>query len=72
MSMNICTINYCTQQFLIMYRPDNKRESSIHLDARLKVMMRGSLKAKLPPALTISSSNLRVLDPIGQGTCMSA
>ena len=29
--------------------------------------MRGSLTAKLPPVLTISSSNLRVLDPIGQG-----
>ena len=49
------------------YRPDDKKEDSIHLDAKLKVMIRGSLKAKLPPALTINSTNLRVLDPIGQG-----
>ena len=45
----------------------HKKESSLHLDARLKVMMRGSMKEKLPPALIINSTNLRVMDPIGQG-----
>ena len=30
-------------------------------------MMRGTIKAKLSPALIINSTNLRVMDPIGQG-----
>ena len=46
----------------------HKKESSLHLDAGLKVMLRESMKAKLPPALIINSTNLRVMDPIGQGT----
>ena len=45
----------------------NQIEDSIALDAKEDVVMRGSLEAKPPPALTISSANLRVLDPIGQG-----
>ena len=31
------------------------------------VVLRGSLKAKIPPSLNITSTNLRVSDPIGQG-----
>jgi hypothetical protein len=31
------------------------------------MVVRGSLKSKLQPALIIKSRNLRVLDPIGQG-----
>jgi hypothetical protein len=31
------------------------------------MVVRGSMKSKLPPALVIKSCNLRVLDPIGQG-----
>ena len=32
------------------------------------VMVKGSIREKLPPSLNIKSANLRVLDPIGQGT----
>ena len=61
-TINVCTDDKC-------YRLDDKTESSFRLDANLKVMIRGSLKAKCQPvpALTINSTNLRVLDPIGQG-----
>ena len=31
------------------------------------MVVRGSMKSKLPQALIIKSANLRVLDPIGQG-----
>lgn len=31
------------------------------------MVVKGSMKSKLPPTLVIKSSNLRVLDPIGQG-----
>ena len=31
------------------------------------VVVKGSLKAKIPPSLHISSTNLRISDPIGQG-----
>ena len=31
------------------------------------LVVRGSLKSKLPPTLIIKSANLRVLDPVGQG-----
>ena len=31
------------------------------------MVVRGSIKSKLPPTLIIKSTNLRVLDPIGQG-----
>lgn len=37
---------------------------------RYMVVNKGSMKSKLPPALVIKSCNLRVLDPIGQGTTM--
>ena len=57
----------CNSRCTEYCRPDDKKEGSIRLDAKLKVMMSRSLKAKLPPALTINSTNLRVLDPIGQG-----
>lgn len=33
----------------------------------MHVVVRGSLKAKLPPSINIRSADLRVLDPIGQG-----
>ena len=32
------------------------------------MVVRSSIKSKLPPTLIIKSTNLRVLDPIGQGT----
>ena len=32
-----------------------------------RLVVRSSLKSRLPPTLIIKSSNLRVLDPIGQG-----
>ena len=31
------------------------------------LVVRSSLRSKLPPMLIIKSANLRVLDPIGQG-----
>ena len=35
--------------------------------AERNLMVRSSLRSNLPPMLIIKSSNLRVLDPIGQG-----
>ena len=32
------------------------------------VTVKGSIREKLPPSLSIKSVNLRVLDPIGQGS----
>ena len=44
------------------------KEDSIEVPERYMVV-RGSLKSKLPPTLIIKSANLRVLDPVGQGVC---
>ena len=50
------------------YCRHNKTEVSIvHGAKKNNMVMGGPLEAKLPPALTISSADLRVLDPIGQG-----
>ena len=35
------------------------------------MVVRGSLKSKLPPTLVIKSADLRILDPIGQGLMYS-
>ena len=35
--------------------------------AERNLVVRSSLRSKLPPMLIIKSANLRVLDPIGQG-----
>ena len=35
---------------------------------RQRIVMRGSLREKLPPSLNIKSANLRILNTIGQGT----
>ena len=43
-------------------------ESSMYTAPERYMVVRGSMKSKLPPALVIKSRNLRVLDPIGQGT----
>ena len=64
----IQVIQECTVAMNNFCNRNNKIEDSVALDAKEGVVMRGLLKAKLPPALTISSTNLRVLDPIGQGT----
>ena len=43
-------------------------ESSTYTVPEKYMVVRGSMKSKLPPALIINSCNLRVLDPIGQGS----
>lgn len=35
---------------------------------RQRVVVRGSLREKLPPSLKVKAANLRVLQTIGQGT----
>ena len=51
---------------------DNDGEENKDLDSSFApkkyMVVRSSIKSKLPPTLIIKSANLRVLDPIGQGT----
>ena len=52
----------------IIDEEDKDLESSLYTAPERYMVVRGSMKSKLPPALVIKSRNLRVLDPIGQGT----
>ena len=45
-----------------------KSESSSIADNAQHMVISGSVREKLPPSLNIKSSNLRILDVIGQGT----
>ena len=50
---------------------DNFDEENKDLDSSTAperyMVVKGSIRSKLPPTLVIKSRNLRVLDPIGQG-----
>ena len=50
----------------------NESEDSGSTDNTWHVVVKGSLKKKLPPYLSIKSTNLKILDPIGQGTIATA
>lgn len=52
-------------------RGDNHQEDSISPDAMQHVVTRGSLEEKFPSPLIIKSTNLRILDPIGQGSSIT-
>ena len=54
---------------IIIAEEDEDLESSTAPERYMVVG--GSIKSKLPPALVLKSCNLRVLDPIGQGTTMT-
>ncbi len=46
---------------------DNSYDMAPNANHERSMVVRSSLKSKLPPTLIIKSTNLRVLDPIGQG-----
>ena len=46
---------------------ENEDSVSVSTSAMKKVELRGSLKEKLTLSFIIKSTNLRILDPIGQG-----
>ena len=52
-----------------MFRYHNETEGNENKDSGSiqHVMVKGSLRGKLPPSLNIKSADLKVLDPIGQG-----